>query len=53
MTYKIIRFRQNASQKIIKTGLSLEEAKLWCSRDDTKGKNWFDGFTKEKNVVPS
>ena len=46
-TYKIIRFRQSGSQKVMRRGLSLADAKIWCSRPDTKGKVWFDGFTRE------
>ena len=46
-TYKIIRFRKNGNQKVVRRGLSLEDAKIWCNREDTHGKNWFDGFTKE------
>ena len=54
MTYSIIRYYQDSShpdnKKIIKTGLSLEEAKEHCSSDDTSVKNiWFDGFIKEDN----
>lgn len=47
-TYKIIRFDQNAPNKIVRRGLSLDEAQAHCSRADTRceGK-WFDGYTKE------
>jgi hypothetical protein len=48
--FKIVRFRRNpnteeVSQRIIKKGLTEAEAKAHCRRDDTHGKNWFDGFT--------
>lgn len=50
-TYKIVRFyRKNTSrnQKVIRTGLTLEEAQKWCNREDThKPGVWFDGYTKE------
>ena len=39
-TYKIIRFRKNGNQKVVRRGLSLEDAKIWCNREDTHGKNW-------------
>jgi hypothetical protein len=46
-TYKIIRFRFKGSQKTIRRGLTLADAQAWCRREDTHGKGWFDGFTKE------
>ena len=46
-TYKIIRFRKNGNQKVVRRGLSLEDAKIWCNREYKHGKNWFNGFTKE------
>jgi len=45
--YKIIKFRKSGTQKVIETNLSLNEAKRYCSRPDTKGKNWFCGFTQQ------
>ena len=48
MTYKILRFHKNKPTKIIATGLTLEEAKEHCSRNDThKWGVWFDGFKEE------
>ena len=47
MTYKIIRFRFKGPSKVIKTGLTLEEARTHCQRADTAGPGWFDGYTKE------
>ena len=46
-TYKIIRFRFNGNNRTIKTGLSLEEAQEHCRREDTQGKDWFDGYEGE------
>jgi|TARA_R110000803_G_scaffold8846_1_gene28402 hypothetical protein len=45
--YKIIKFRKSGTQKVLLTNLSLSDAKRYCSRPDTKGKNWFCGFTKQ------
>ena len=45
--YKIIKFRKSGTQKIMERNLSLDEAKRYCNRPDTKGKNWFCGFTKQ------
>ena len=45
--YKIIKFRRSGTQTVLLKNLSLEEAQRYCSRPDTKGKNWFAGFTKQ------
>ena len=46
-TYKIIRFRFNGSNRVIKKGLTLEEAQAHCQREDTHGDGWFDGYEAE------
>ncbi len=54
-TYKIIRFHRSryTDSKIIKTGLTLEQAQEHCQREDTHEQDrqgvtiWFDGYTKE------
>ena len=48
-TYKIIRYTRDidGENKVIRTGLTLEEAKKWCRRKDTHGDGWFDGYTEE------
>jgi hypothetical protein len=48
-TYKIVRFYRDEfkNNKTIKKGLTLEEAQKHCQRDDTKGEDWFDGYTSE------
>ena len=51
--YKIIRMRFRGQNRVVKRGLSLEEAKEWCSREDTHKKDhsgnivWFDGYDEE------
>jgi len=52
--YKIVRYyRRQKPSRVIKRGLSLEDAKMHCQSQDTqkidKAGNvvWFDGFTKE------
>lgn len=47
-TYKIIRFRFNGNSKVIKRGLTLEQAQAHCQREDTHGEGWFDGYEEEK-----
>tara|TARA_R110002153_G_scaffold45296_5_gene127792 strand:- start:59 stop:220 length:162 start_codon:yes stop_codon:yes gene_type:complete len=46
-TYKIIKFRKSGTQSTLEKGLSINEAKRYCQREDTRGKNWFCGFTEE------
>ncbi len=48
-TYKIVRFTQGApdDREVIATGLSLDEAQDHCSREDTHGDGWFDGYYEE------
>ena len=56
-TYKIIRFYRDSDhpshQRIIKRGLSLDEAQEHCRRDDTHELDsegmaiWFDGYEHE------
>jgi hypothetical protein len=46
-TYKIIRFRFEGTSRVVKKGLTLQEAQEHCSRDDTKGDGWFDGYAEE------
>lgn len=46
-TYKIIRFVFQGGNSVVKRGLTLEEAQAWCSREDTHGEGWFDGYTEE------
>ena len=45
-TYKIIRFFQDSEKpnKVILTGLTLEQAQNHCSDPDTSGDGWFDGY---------
>ena len=47
MIYILIRFNKNKKNKTIKTNLTLEKAKQHCSKKDTYGVDWFDGFTKQ------
>lgn len=46
-TYKIVRFRRNRPSKVLQTGLTLKEARAYCSKPETSGKGWFDGYESE------
>lgn len=47
--YKIVRFFRDPDKNsyTLLDGLTLEEAKDHCEREDSKGEGWFDGWTEE------
>lgn len=52
VTYKIVRYYADSNhpdhQKIVREGLTLDEAQEHCNRDDTNDPGvWFDGYTRE------
>ena len=47
MTYMIIRFRFNGINRVIKRGLTLEQAQAHCKDPATSGDGWFDGYEEE------
>lgn len=47
-TYSIIRFTMGGWNRVTQTGLTLEDAQEWCSREDTHGEDWFDGYQEEE-----
>lgn len=50
-TYKIVRFHRDNPEKngeTIEEGLTLKEAQKHCSRKDTAGDGWFDGYREEE-----
>lgn len=56
-TYEIVRFYAEDGHpdhgKIIKSGLTIEEAKEHCQDPDTEEKGvWFDGFREEQFLSP-
>lgn len=51
--YRIIRFfspSSNRKARTIKNGLTLQEAQQHCSREDTSGASWFDGYDLMKGI---
>jgi len=50
-TYEIVRFsRGERGQRVMRTGLTLEEARAHCQDPKTRGEHWFDGF---RNTDPA
>lgn len=52
-SYKIIRFFQDSNKpnKVILTGLTLEQAQNHCQDPDTSGDGWFDGYDEEPSCL--
>lgn len=51
--FRIIRFyRGNRKARTIRNGLTETEAQAHCSREDTHGSGWFDGWDYMKGVKP-
>lgn len=46
-TYSIIRFAQDVGRRVVKTGLTLDEAREHCNDPATRGEGWFDGYEEE------
>ena len=47
--YRVIRmYRDSCKRKVIKTGLTLDEAQSHCRREDTHGDGWFDGYEESR-----
>ena len=44
ITYDIVRFRLNGKQRIIRRGLTLDQAQAHCNDPKTSGEDWFDGY---------
>jgi len=42
--YNIVRFKFKGRSRIIKRGLTLEEAQEHCRNPETSGDGWFDGY---------
>lgn len=48
LRYKIIRFRFNGENETLVRGLTLDQAQDHCTRDDTHGDDWFDGYDVDR-----
>lgn len=48
-TYEIVRFFEDSSKErvVLLHGLTLAQAKEYCSTEETRGDGWFDGFRQE------
>lgn len=53
MKYKIIRFYKDSNKpnRVILTGLTLEQAQNHCQDPDTSGDGWFDGYDEEPSCL--
>ena len=53
--YRIIRFfrSDNRKPRTIKNGLTEAECQEHCSREDTHGPGWFDGYDYMKGIRPA
>ncbi len=49
--YLIIRYTWQKDNRIIKTGLSLDEAQAHCQDPKTSGKDWSDGYKEQKSSL--
>jgi len=51
MSYRIVRFCFDESdpdhRRVIRRGLTLEEAQEHCNDEATHGDGWFDGYEEE------
>lgn len=46
-TYNVIRFfADSRDSEVVRSGVSLEEARAHCQREDTRGDDWFDGYQR-------
>ena len=51
-SYRILRiFKGRDKHEVIKTGLTLEEAKAHCNDDSSRGRGWCDGYESENYPV--
>jgi hypothetical protein len=51
--YRVIRFfRSGRKARTVKNGMTLAEAQAHCSRADTHGEGWFDGYDYMKGCEP-
>lgn len=50
--YDIVRFYRDLykQSKVIKYGVTLEDAQEHCSCDDTSGDGWFDGYRESDSI---
>jgi hypothetical protein len=45
-SYKIVRYYEDKPNRTVKKGVTLEDARKHCSKKSSRGRGWFDGYTK-------
>ena len=50
--YRIIRFRRQGTSRTVRSNVTLTEAQSHCSREDTRGRGWFDGYDYMRGCAP-
>lgn len=50
--FRIIRFRYKGGSRTVRNNLTEAEAQAHCSRPDTRGPGWFDGYDYMKGCKP-
>jgi hypothetical protein len=45
--YTIFRFKEDGEKEVVERGLTVEEAREHCKKEETKGDRWFDGYSEE------
>jgi hypothetical protein len=55
--YKIVRFREQGTSRVIRSNVTLTEARNHCSKPETRGVRagvrWFDGYEYMRGCAPA
>ena len=45
-SFDVFRYYKRGKREMIASGLTLEQAQAHCSKEETHGATWFDGYTR-------